>query len=521
MCFNILLLTLNINFNILILIAFIIKIWVWLEPTMFFITLGLSASRKNYTRVELANFENNCSDSYEELVQYIEQYGFKKEIFAIAGKDFYLKRLRHLISTDGKFYTYIEGKIEKELINMFKVPTDFRFDKFLLNTYLHIHWKTYLKYSLVIEKFLRIFTSKKTVFHYLAISGWLCRNHNELIEEIKNIKDPKNIWKEAYGYKKLLELANKDKNSSVKKVLDKVLTKGKITNQSILNIISSEKILLIHKYAEGFKTVREKQDKRLQELKKGISRLSKLKSKRSVSAKNKLIIERNELINNWIRGPVGITLENNGFKKLFPKNDFTYFIPLSQIPLKYQNDYKTYINEVILIRAKEYLKKVKNSPYLDEFEGDLKYIIISEVIQLNELMVLTQERDLGYTAPQLNAMLVSTYLEKGDKNIVNLYINDVVRNVDFKEQLNLKTKSGQYVYKNFQHLKTILWSTYNIDIYKPTHITKLSENYIEDISDRLFIIDNSLKKGLIKKILKDVVNFYIKLDLELKSIKEK
>ena len=132
-----------------------------------------------------------------------------------------------------------------------------------------------------------------------------------------------------------------------------------------------------------------------------------------------------------------------------------------------------------------------------------------------------KERSLEISSNTLAKMLLSSFLQNEDENITSIYVNDIVRNVDFKSQLSASTKTGEYLLNNYEQLKQILWNKYQIDIQKPITLISLSEQNIKDIVGQLNAINEYSRPNLIEKMLTERIDFYKELNKELNEIKSK
>lgn len=494
-------------------------IWGVIEPLWALIQLTLHIGSKNYLKIPQEKMESIVSDTYDDYTSYINEYGLDKNSFAPQPKSIYVaSTIARLNYSDG-IYSYIDGQLEYYFSQRFSLPNENNFDKFLLNSYLLIRLKKYRKYSFPGERFKALlFKKKRTIFHYLTIPNWRRKKSEVLLEEVKKVKKTTSIWLEDYKFSDLWNYALKNEDSSLKIVLDDVLKSGQISQSAILNMASTEKLLIIYKYSEGYGTVREKQLDELERfkdvIKRNTGRTSRISQNRLAQAK----LDKQNLLDNWIRVPVGTILEEKGFRHLFSKNDPIYFIPISILPSIYHNTPKKYIDKVILPDADRLLENSKNSPFLSDFEGGLKYVIVAHVVQVNELTILESERTLSSIGPSVSEALLTSTLDNDGSYINNLFINDVVRNVDFMQFLK-PGKTTSYIKNNFQNLKTLLYNKFNIDIYKPAQLIQLTSQNIDEIVTDLLIIDGEAKKYFLIRLITEKVKFYRKLDIELRTLK--
>ena len=118
-------------------------------------------------------------------------------------------------------------------------------------------------------------------------------------------------------------------------------------------------------------------------------------------------------------------------------------------------------------------------------------------------------------------MLLTSYLAKEDSKISNLYINDLVRNIDFLYLVNSESNTGKYLHANFEYFKELLWQDYSIDVFKPISLIQLNETQVDQICDKLLDKDPSIQRRFLVKMLCDKIDFYKKLDSELNTLKSK
>jgi len=370
------------------------------------------------------------------------------------------------------------------------------------------------------EKITKFFKRGKSFYHYISIGDWANKNEKKLLKEIKQIKKVLPLWNERYNIKKI-NLFD-ESNTAINKALDKALKSGKITEQTILNLASSEKIVLVHKYAEGFTDVYNLQHEKKQKI---IEQIKKDKNRESQAAKHrlpKLQKELDEINEEWLISPINHALEKIGFKRMFAKSPHIFILPLSQIPELYQKNPNSFIENVVIPEAEKYLIEIKeNNELLADFEGGLKYLIIAHTVPINEMRFYAKERSLEISSKTLAKMLLSSFLQNEDENITSIYINDIVRNVDFKSQLSASSKTGEYLLNNYKQLKQILWNHYQIDIQKPIMLISLSKQNISDIVNQLNVITEYSRPNLIEKMLTERIEFYKELNKELNQIKDK
>ncbi|MHB1108400.1 MAG: hypothetical protein ACYCZ2_18745, partial [Lutibacter sp.] len=146
---------------------------------------------------------------------------------------------------------------------------------------------------------------------------------------------------------------------------------------------------------------------------------------------------------------------------------------------------------------------------------------LTHIVPITELEIYTKDRQLEVSSKALSKMLLSTFLAKEDSQLSSIYINDLVRNVDFKHLINGNSKNGEFLIRNFDNLKEILYTKFSLDIYKPITLINLSELQIEEIIDGMLAIDNTGTKRHLLSILSEKIEFYKELNLELNKVLKK
>lgn len=483
--------------------------------------LAFQFKTKRHLRINYANLKPFVKKAFINTKNHLAHFKINLDEAVPADFETYLKHIKSELKTDREFFIYFNGEIEYRLLRKYRITKENRFDVFIAKSYLYLNgFHNLFQAKLVGEKLVKFFKRGKSFYHYISISDWANKNEKSVQEEIKHIKKALPLWNERYNIKRV-NLFD-DSSTAINRALDKALKSGKITEQTILNLASSEKIVLIHKYAEGFSEVYNLQYEKRQAV---IEQIQKDKRRNSQAAKNRLPKLQKELekINEeWLISPINYALEKIGFKKMFAKSPHIFILPLSQIPKLYQKNPNSFIENVVIPEAEKYLSEIKeNNELLENFEGGLKYLIIAHSVPINEMRFYAKERSLEISSNTLAKMLLSSFLQNEDENITSIYVNDIVRNIDFKSQLSASTKTGEYLLNNYEQLKQILWNTHQIDIQKPITLISLSEQNIKDIVGRLNTINEYSRPNLIEKMLTERIDFYKELNKELNEIKNK
>ena len=493
-------------------------IWGNLGSILILIQFLFNVRFRDHSKLEEDQFVRLAQLSFDNVISYLESYGFRGANIAPGDKESYIYDLRKSIKKKSEFFFFIKGEIEFKIFKLLDLPTEKRIDKFLAYSFAYVTgYDKVFKYFLFTESFVKLFSRKKTIYHYFSIPGWRVLKYKELLKEVDEIKKVNPLWNEKYKFKDVKDFETK--HPVITKAIDTVLRKGKISEKTIFNLASSEKILIVHKYAEGFSSVYKAQLQKNIDLK---SKIQRAESRKASSKIAKLKGELKEHRESWVTAPVSTVLESYGFQKLFNHMEGVYVYPMSLIPDKYHDNHELFISEEIINKAESHLKQLKKQEVVREhFEGGLKYLILSHVVSINKITIFSQERDLEISSPILSRMLLTSYLAKEDSNISNLYINDLVRNIDFLYLVDPETKTGKYLHANFEFFKELLWRDYLIDIFRPISLIQLGETQVKQICDRLLEKDSSIKRGYLVKMLCDRIDFYKKLDSELDALKSK
>lgn len=499
--------------------SFISSIWNWLEPTLLLVQLGLNIKTKNHLRVNYANLKPFVEKAFINTKNHLKHFEVDIEYAIPAELEVYLADLKNELKRENEFFIYFTGEIEYRLLKKYRLTDDARFNKFIAKSFLYLNgFHKHFNARLRKEYILNFIKKKNTFFHYISIPDWANLNQPTLITEVKKIKKPSPLWNERYNIDKVNLF--EDEENAINRAIDKVLRAGKITEQTILNLASSEKLVIVHKYAEGFSDVYTNQKKELENLKSQIERDKKSGSAVGKKRLPKLNENLENLRTNWIVSPLNKALEIYGFKKLFVKSPHIYILPLSQLPETYQNKPNSFIDNVIVPEAEKYLESVRGSEYMIDFSGGLKFLVIAHTIPINEMNFYTRERSLEISSKTLAKLLFTSFLQNEEQHITSIYINDIVRNVDFKSQISENSKTGKYLLESFEELKSILWKKYKIEISKPITMISLSEQNVEEVVEELIKLKPYSTPRLVRKMINDKISFYKELNQELEQIKK-
>jgi hypothetical protein len=494
------------------------SIWGVAEPLIYLFELTFRIKNSSQCRLTENQFDNDFFGCFNNVQTHLKQFGLRNSLDGDQTR--YQKLIKTEFHPKNNLYRFVDGEIQLWLLKNSNLPKENRINVFILKSYFFINgYPKILNSLLVKERLMKLFWFRNTYFHYLTVNDWYNKNYSTLIKEVLKIKEINPQMFERFNLPKNVDLD--ETKPYISKAIDRVLSKGKITEKSILNLATSEKLIFVHKYGEGFSTTYKEQ---ITERNRVLQEIAKWKSSKSVQAPKRLEkakYELNKVKSNWMRAPIGIALEKNKFQKLFNKLDGVYVLPLSLIPEKFQKEPEIYIKNIITKEAEEYLREFHEAgvDYITEINDTLKYLIIIHIVPVSQLNIFSQERNLEISSPILSRMLLTSFLSVEDNKMTSMYINDIVRNVDIKTFLK-SNKTGKYFMTNFESLKTILWQNYRIDIYKPFGLSVLTEENISDLARNLFEIDNSLIQRFINKQLTEIVKFYINLSIELNEIKE-
>lgn len=473
------------------------------------------------SKVTEDEFNTLASKSFDTVRAYLRKLGLSQREFSPGKKADYIIELRDSIKQRDNFRLYSKGEIESFFFDNFNLPDEERFKYFAKYSFFLLEgFEDQLRITLWKERIAKWFTRKKTAFHYMSISGWATLDYKKLISQVKKIQKPKPLVNERFGYQKIQDI--EETMPTVSKAIDAVLESGKISERTVLNLASSEKLLMIHKYGEGFTEIYTSQNSLLNSLKAQIEELENSDDPNREAQLHNLKQRKKNLTENWVRTPIGTTLEELGFQKLFSKMSGVYIYPLMMLPEKYHTNHKLYVEEVVLRRAQHLLRQLKeNEDLLSEYQGGPKYILLAHVVPLNEIDFFTRDRELSISSPILYRLLFQGYLFRDSSDISSIYVNDIVRNIDILNFWKKDTESAKYLTKHFELLKQLLWDRFKVEIYRPISLISLTEENIGDICEQLHKNDSSLAPHYFRKLLIDTIDFYKKLNEELDAIKLK
>jgi len=497
-------------------------IWGIVEPILMGVQIVFRIRSKHHSKLEEDQFDRLFKDSFKSIISYLEQFGMRSNVVAPSPVNTYLSDIKNEMNSKNNFYIFQKGEIESRIFRKLNLSTENRFNIFICYSYLYVQgYDRYFKYSLFKEKIRRFFRRGRTIHHYLSIPGWRTLNYLDLIKKVADVKKVDPLWNEKYKYNEQNIQDFEKNNPTIAKTIEMALRRGKISNQTILNLASTDKLILIHKYAEGFGDVYTDQRNLQNKINDEITKWKKSKAKDAGGKLLKAKTNLKKLQSEWIRVPLSTTIESQGFQKLFNKMDGVYVLPLSMIPEKYHGDINLYISDVLISNALSRLNEIKEL-YGQVFEipDDLKFIMVAHVVRLDELFIRSRGRDINISSPALSRMLFTSYIARENSQMSNLYVNDIIKNVDFLSGFRSSTKTYDYFKRNHELLKSILWSEYDIDLYKPIQLTILHDDQIRSVSDKLFNQDGSIGKGFITNGLKKSRDFYVNLNDELEKFRE-
>ncbi|ALO17379.1 hypothetical protein L21SP5_03784 [Salinivirga cyanobacteriivorans] len=499
--------------------ATLTSIWAVGEPLLFLFQLLLGLRFKYHTKVSERQFDVLTKEAFRELKGHLVYFGASDSIKA--PEEMYCRHLKSEIKQrDGKF-VFLEGELHLKFLKKFHLPRENNINGFLTKSFFFIHgYSNTFNYLLFIDRIKRRFGKNNTILHYLSIPEWRKKKSNVLSQEVTAIKKiTDKHWNDRYLIPKNQDIA--ESKPTISRAIDKVLANGVISEKSVFNLASSEKLVFVHKYAEGWDFY----NRYIEGLNNAKEIVNKWKKSNAQNAKKQLEKAQEklkEVESFWLQAPVTFSLEKHGFQKLFNRMDGVYVLPLSMIPVKYHNQLDSFFGK-ITDSAKEYVNSAieQSNPYILEDNRKLKYLILSHVIPVNEILTLSEERSIEISSPALSRMLFTSYLSKDNSNVSNLYINDVVRNVDFLSLLS-DTKTDNLIRLHFEDLKRILWELYNIDLMKPVTLSIIDDNKLTVIIQRLEAVNNEFGnlRRFLKKRLVSITEFYTELNRELNEIKK-
>ena len=208
-------------------------------------------------------------------------------------------------------YQYVKGEIELFFLSKFILPKENRINIFLIISYYYIEgYLTYLPFLLNREKLVRYITKKKTFYHFISIRNWSSKSYNKLIKEVSQISKIEPRFNEKYKFERAENIITN--NPSISRTIDIVLNEGKISERTIFNLAASEKLILVHKYGEGFTSVFAEYQKQLTEIKAELEKAKKSMAKDRQKRIDSFDSMHKQLTNNWPRVPLNVVLERQG-----------------------------------------------------------------------------------------------------------------------------------------------------------------------------------------------------------------
>ncbi|MCW5876759.1 MAG: hypothetical protein KIS85_07740 [Anaerolineales bacterium] len=471
---------------------------------------------KERSRLRFEPYLQQAQDAYTNVCLFLEEKGLKKKNFLVRTRDNYIQSVLEKTLKRGDFYYYYEGEIESMFLDAFNLPTDQRINVFYKYVFLlQLGSENLLRNLHFTENIRRLSTKSKTVFHYLSIPGWVGLKHNKLLEEVKKILQPDKFerGKIAYGV-----VHQRDEKPKIYKTIEIALKQGKISEKTIFNLSSSQKLLLVLKYSEGIGAVYTHQKSQLDALNAKIKELE-LDGQTDTAEEVKSMKEkRKQIKDEFARAPLTVIFEKHGFQKVFRNMDGVYVIPLSLLPSEYQRKPESFISNVIIDEASAERQSIASRfKGIVEVDVSPKYIVLAATLPLSELRVFTRERELSVSSPVLYKVLFTEYLLGSKSAISDVYLNDVVRNVDFISLLG-NSQTAEFVKKNFDKLKDILWNDFEINLLRPMTLASLSKEHAREISKKLVGKKKKPGVGTVSKMLSEKFEFYRELSQEIDSI---
>ncbi|PJZ41691.1 hypothetical protein CH370_09630 [Leptospira kmetyi] len=353
----------------------------------------------------------------------------------------------------------------------------------------------------------------------MSIRDWRSLNYSELKKQVEAIKEINPFWSDQFlSSSKPIE----EDSPGVSKALDSIIQSGKISENAIFRLSSSQKLLIVYKYGEGFGNVYNLQTTELKEKKELIKKLTDTDPDLNALEIKALREQLKSIRDNWVRTPINSIIEKKGFQKLFSKMYGVYVIPVNQLPAAYAANPRRFIDEVILPESEDFLLELKKDKKYKKIIGqNPKYIIISQIISLSDLKIQTSERSLNFSSPILTKMLLSNYLSRSISGTKDIIINDLIRNVDFLSLISSDSNTGRYFHQNFERLKLILFDDYSIDLYRPIGLLILTNEQIELVVDKFIGKSKKVRKQDVRKILKAKIDTYKQIEVDLEKLKLK
>lgn len=486
------------------------------------------AKRYKKQIIDEAEMPEQFSKAYDRCIAHIVKLSLEPPMQNV-DKSLVLDQVRRELSRDNEFFIFYRGEIEERIFKTVLPEYGDRFNVFIKYSYYFLNgFELYANRYYLWERFLAIFYWKKTVLHYISIPGWPNLTHEDFLSKIESIKKPEPRLYEKYVIEEAT-LIDKER-PAIGEAIDKVISSGTVSTETTLNLMASEQILWVHKYAEDFDDVYNGQKDRKKELENTIKDLKTQINDEQITEVEKKKLEKKltnnvnslELLDkNWATVPIGTSLEAYGFERLFYHMDGVYGIPLSLIPAKERDDLEKFFSRRIEKPARAYVNGLKKeNEFVRARKGDLKYITIFHKTSIDQLSIFEKGRSIS-ASPLLSKALFKVYLSKQDSEVANLYLHELIRNVDVKFFLDENNKTDSFIIKNLLKLKNILYEDYKIDLARPSLLLSLSESNLKDITKKLVGKSKKLSQPWrITTKLREIIEKYKALEAEFKEIEK-
>lgn len=471
-------------------------------------------------RVSEDYFENHLQKIFLNISNFLIKLNVISKSKIINEKNTLIAYIKKQTKNEKGIYYFSTEAIEDIMLKKYlnkkvKVHKFIRFVYFYSNSNSKI-----LTLTLFIEQIKSKLWFKETFYHFLSIPNWNNLDINELQSKVKTIKIVKAELLHIYDFKNS-NIDVTEKNSKISKVISKVLKDGFISEDTIRALSSRQKLLIIHKYSEGFTDIFTEDRNKIEELKKTVYKYEDEEDIDSQKKVEKALKEIQKIQAKRIRTPVAVALEKSGFIKLFRNMTGVYVIPLWKLPSDYQKNPNLYIEKVVLKIAKDEIEKLKKKDQrISQLKGDLRYVILYHIVDVGDLKVMEKERELSISSPILSKNLLASFFREGNNKLSSIYIDNIFQNVSIWSFMSKESKTGKYLFMNKDMFELLLLE-YNVNPSLPISLINLSDSDIKSISERIILKNKLIRKQDIQAIIKKQRAFYLDLKNEISSIKSK
>lgn len=361
---------------------------------------------------------------------------------------------------------------------------------------------------------------KHTFYHYMSIPRWNSLSRADLQEKVKNVKTVSPYLTGFYDFRRS-KLVTEEKESSIFKVISTVVKSGFLSEDTLLKLSSSQKLLMVHKYSEGMSGLMGADRDRISALREII--LKHEDSEEDTDKKQVLKAEKEiqKIEGRKTRVPLGVALEKTGFIKLFRNMAGVYVYPLWKLKADYQSDPNLFFEEKVFpVARQELARNIKKDSRISELGGGLKYVVLYHTLSVQELEIMESERDFSLSSPKLSKNLLVSFLHDNPNNLSSVYVNSLIQNVSFWSFISSKSKTGAFLLDRKQQFEELLQAE-GCDASVAMSLLTLNDIQVARICKSLLGKSKKIRMQDLKKLVSEQLKFYADLQEELNSLHHK